>query len=101
MLFNSNSITVSFSCQQYQCNEIEIFENEDGEANEVVVEYSSTLATEAVLRQNDRTGKERVNAEKSRMGEQNRTPPQNCGGYFYTRLGIIPEKGGAGLWNLR
>ena len=49
MLFNSNSITVSFSCQQYQCNEIEIFENEDGEANEVVVEYSSTLATEAVM----------------------------------------------------
>ena len=27
MLFNSNSITVSFSCQQYQCNEIEIFED--------------------------------------------------------------------------
>ena len=49
MLFNSNNITVSFSCQQYQCNEIEIFENEDGEANEVVVEYSSTLATEAVM----------------------------------------------------
>lgn len=49
MLFNSNSITVSFSCQQYQCNEIEIDEDKEGEANEVVVEYSSTMATEAVI----------------------------------------------------
>ena len=49
MLFNSNSITVSFSCQQYQCNEIEIYENEAGHASEVVVEYHSTMATEAVL----------------------------------------------------
>ena len=49
MLFNSNSITVSFSCQQYQCNEIEIFENEDGQESEVVVEYSSTQATDTVM----------------------------------------------------
>ena len=49
MLFNSNSITVSFSCQQYQCNEIKIIEDEDGQEREVVVEYSSTLATDTVM----------------------------------------------------
>ena len=47
MLFNSNSITISFSCQQYQCTGMEIFE-EDGKESEVVTEYHSTLSTDIV-----------------------------------------------------
>ena len=49
MLFNGNNILISFSCQQYQCNNYEIFENnETGIEEECLARFHSTLSTEVV-----------------------------------------------------
>jgi len=47
MLFNSNSIILSFSCQQFQCQGMRIMEEEGN--TQVITEYQSTLSTDAIV----------------------------------------------------
>jgi len=49
MLFNGNNILISFSCQQFQCENFEIIENDEiGSEKECVAEFHSTLSTDVV-----------------------------------------------------
>ena len=48
MLFNNNSIAISFSVNQYQCNNIEIWDDENGKEEKVLVELRSTFDTKFV-----------------------------------------------------
>jgi len=48
MLFNNNTISISFSVNQFQCNNVEIWEDEDGREEQVLVEMESTFSTEFI-----------------------------------------------------
>ena len=53
MLFNNNSISISYSVNQFQCKrmDIDVWEEVDGpkkDENKIVIEYESTCSTDTV-----------------------------------------------------